>query len=198
MHRPKFSVRKVLASATAVAVGSGFAAAVVVAAPAASADTTPPGPAPVQQRSASNVTADVLPTVQIDGVVWSQATMGNTVYAGGSFANARPAGAAAGTNLTPRANLLAYDITTGNLITTFAPIVERAGQGRQPVAGRHPPVRGRRTSRPRTARPATASPRSTRRTGALSRASRRTVNGTVDAIAATNSTVYFGGAFTTP
>ena len=56
--------------------------------------------------------------MQIDGVVWAQAIVGNTVYAGGQFANARPAGAAAGTNLTPRTNLLAYDLTTGALITT--------------------------------------------------------------------------------
>ena len=66
------------------------------------------------------LSADALPTVQIDGVVWSQAVVGNTVYAGGRFNNARPAGAAAGTQLTPRGNLLAYDITTGNLVTSFA------------------------------------------------------------------------------
>ena len=42
------------------------------------------------------------------------------MYAGGSFTKARPAGAAAGTNETPRSNLLAYDITTG-ADTGFAP-----------------------------------------------------------------------------
>ncbi len=78
-------------------------------------------PAPLLPLSPDMVSADGLPTVQIDGVVWSQAVVGNTVYAGGKFNNARPAGAAAGTNLTPRGNLLAYDITTGNLITSFAP-----------------------------------------------------------------------------
>ena len=78
-------------------------------------------PTPIQPRPASAVTADRLPTVQINGVVWSQAVVGNTVYAGGSFSQARPAGAAPGTNQTPRANLLAYDITTGNLITSFNP-----------------------------------------------------------------------------
>ncbi|WP_256794747.1 LamG-like jellyroll fold domain-containing protein [Terrabacter sp. Ter38] len=78
-------------------------------------------PAPVLPAPATGVTADRLPTVQIDGVVWSQAVVGTTVYAGGSLANARPAGATPGTNLTPRANLLAYDITTGNLVTSFAP-----------------------------------------------------------------------------
>ena len=65
--------------------------------------------------------ADALPTVQIDGVVWSQAIVGNTVYAGGSFANARPAGAAPGANTTTRNNLLAYNITTGVMSTSFVP-----------------------------------------------------------------------------
>ena len=77
-------------------------------------------PAPIAQPALA-VTADRLPTVQVDGVVWSQAVVGNTVYAGGSFNNARPAGAAAGTSLTTRHNLLAYDITTGNLVTSFVP-----------------------------------------------------------------------------
>src|SRR4051794_14794092 len=82
----------------------------------------PNNPPPVQQRNALTVSDTPLPTVQIDnGVVWSQAIVGTTVYAGGSFSNARPAGAARGTNLTPRSNLLAYDITTGRLISTFAP-----------------------------------------------------------------------------
>jgi hypothetical protein len=86
-----------------------------------------PTPPPVQQRSASTVTADVLPTVQIDsGVIWAQDIVGNTVYAGGQFSNTRPAGAAAGTNLTPRSNILAYDITTGNLVASFAPVINGA------------------------------------------------------------------------
>ncbi|MEU1973147.1 PKD domain-containing protein [Microbacterium sp. NPDC019599] len=78
-------------------------------------------PTPIQPRPAAAVTADRLPTVQINGVVWSQAVVGNTVYAGGSFSQARPAGAAPGTNQTPRSNLLSYDITTGNLNTNFNP-----------------------------------------------------------------------------
>ena len=78
-------------------------------------------PAPLLPPTPDMPSADALPTVQIDGVVWSQAVVGNTVYAGGSFKNARPAGAAPGTNLTPRGNLLAFDIRTGDLITSFAP-----------------------------------------------------------------------------
>src|SRR4051794_23883833 len=78
-------------------------------------------PVPVTATDPVTVAADALPTVQINGVVWSQVVVGTTVYVGGSFTSARPAGAPAGTNETPRANLLAYDIGTGKLITSFAP-----------------------------------------------------------------------------
>src|SRR6476620_7394235 len=104
---PLVSVGATLAMAAAMLVAGGTQV--------ATAD-----PAPVVQPAAA-VTADRLPTVQVDGVVWSPVVVGNTVYAGGSFNNARPAGAAPGSNLTPRHNLLAYDITTGNLVTSFVP-----------------------------------------------------------------------------
>ena len=84
----------------------------------AHADPTPP-----VAGTPATVTADGLPTVQINGVVWSQAIVGNTVYAGGSFSSARPAGSPAGTNEPPRSNLLAYNLTTGALITSFNPSV---------------------------------------------------------------------------
>ncbi|WP_036554423.1 PKD domain-containing protein [Nocardioides insulae] len=81
----------------------------------ASADWSPEDPA--DPGSPVTVTADALPTVQIgDGVVWSQAVRGNIVYAGGEFATAQDPGGAEET----RANMLAYDITTG-LMTDFAP-----------------------------------------------------------------------------
>lgn len=87
----------------------------LVGAPA-SADTRPPDPTePV------TVSADPLPTVQVDGVVWSQVVVGRTVYAAGSFTTARPAGAAPGQRTAARANLLAYDLRTGELDTSFAP-----------------------------------------------------------------------------
>ena len=56
---------------------------------AAALPTTVP---PVLSRTSAVVSAQALPTVQIDGVVWTQAMVGNTVYAGGSFDSARPAG----------------------------------------------------------------------------------------------------------
>ena len=80
-----------------------------------------PTPPPVQARTASTVTSVELPTVQIDdGVVRSLVAAGHTVFAGGSFRNARPAGAAKGTHLSRRTNLLAFNVTTGRL-TSFAP-----------------------------------------------------------------------------
>ena len=51
---------------------------------------------PVSARTGSVVTADGLPTVQIDGVVWTQAVVGDRVFAAGEFTHARPAGAAPG------------------------------------------------------------------------------------------------------
>ena len=44
------------------------------------ADTAPANPA--DPATPVTVSADALPTVQIDGVVWSQAIIGNTVYGG--------------------------------------------------------------------------------------------------------------------
>lgn len=71
------------------------------------------------QRGAS---VDVLPTVQINGVVWATEIVGNTVFAGGQFTSARPAGAAPGTDEVPRANFLAFDLQTGELIRHIDPI----------------------------------------------------------------------------
>ncbi|QXE30420.1 PKD domain-containing protein [Microbacterium sp. HSID17254] len=89
-----------------------------ITAPAAQADTVPTDPA-----LPATVSADPLPTTQINGIVWAQAVGGTKVYAGGQFTSARPAGAPAGTNETPRSNLLAYDLATGVLDTSFAPQV---------------------------------------------------------------------------
>ena len=61
----------------------------------ARADSAPPVPGP---DNPTTVSADALPTVQINGVAWDQVTIGNTVYVAGRFTRARPAGAAAGTN----------------------------------------------------------------------------------------------------
>lgn len=95
----------------------------VVGALVAGASTPVPSTAAVpavRDASAKVVTADALPTAQIDGVVWTQKVVGDTVFAGGEFKTARPAGAAPGVDTVPRANLLAYNIKTG-VLTSFAP-----------------------------------------------------------------------------
>src|SRR4051812_9624407 len=105
----------------------GACAAVAIGTAASSAGAAAPSPPGVRERTASTVTSDVLPTVQIDrGVVWTTTVVGNTVYAGGSFSRARPAGAAPGTRLIVRHNALAFDIRTGGLLAKFAPSINGA------------------------------------------------------------------------
>src|SRR4051794_12216504 len=104
----------VLATVAAVTLGS------LTVAQSAQADTAPVNPA--LPSSPATVSADALPTVQINGVVWSQVIIGNTVFVGGNFTQAQPAGAAAGVNTVSRTYLLSYDLTTGVLNTGFNPV----------------------------------------------------------------------------
>ncbi|WP_067915434.1 LamG-like jellyroll fold domain-containing protein [Actinomadura rubrobrunea] len=160
----------------------------VVAGPAA-ADTAPPAGTP------ATVSADPLPTWQVNGVVWSMTTVGNTVYATGNFTKARPPGTAEGSGQEVDArNIVAFDIRTGELVTSFRHSLN--GQGLRIVAspdGRRVYVGGEFTEvdgqpRSRLAAFDTA-------TGALVPDFAPTVSAKVRAIAATNSTVYFGGNF---
>lgn len=114
-HRPLRAA--LLAALATIATGGMLLSGLTVA------DAAGTGPVTLQQRNSSVVTADPLPTVQIDnGYVWAQTMIGNTVYAAGGFANARAPLAAPGTSLTPRSNILSFDIRTGNLLP-FAPQV---------------------------------------------------------------------------
>ena len=102
--------RRLVARTSALLAAVALTVAGVTLATPAAADTVPLEGAPL------TVAADSLPTVQIDGVAWQQGIAGSRVFVGGDFANARPAGAAAKTNLVPRANLLAYDLATGKRV----------------------------------------------------------------------------------
>ena len=155
----------------------------------AAADTAPP-----DSSLPATVSSDPLPTAQIDsaGVVWSQAVVGNTVYAGGNFTKARPAGAAAGTSEVTRSYLLAYNISTG-VLTSFAPALNAQvlAVAASPdgatlyVAGDF--TRVGTTTRNHVAAFSTS-------TGALTAFNPNT-NNDVKAIFATASTVYLGGPF---
>ncbi|MCV2395823.1 PKD domain-containing protein [Actinotalea sp. M2MS4P-6] len=161
-----------------------------LAAPPAAADT-----APTTAGLPATVSSDPLPTVQINGVVWNQLIVGNTVYVGGEFTSARPAGSPAGTNEVPRSNLLAYDLTTGALITSFAPVVNAQVKDLAVSPdGRTLYVSGSFTSIDSQTRYRVAA--FDVATGALT-SWRPVVNSRVDAIDATATTVAIGGIFTT-
>ena len=157
-------------------------------APNAQADSSPPAGLP------ATVTADALPTVQIDGVVWTQVVVGNTVYVGGLFSNARPAGSQPGQNTTTRNNLLAFDIRTGELITSWNPNANAQVRSlavspdgtRLYAGGDFTSIGG--VARYRIAAFDVA-------TGALDTSFNAGFDYQVRAIGATNSTVYVGGAF---
>ncbi|WP_395104404.1 hypothetical protein [Actinomadura sp. SCN-SB] len=173
-----------VAVASIVLLGAGLVPAGTAAADTAPAQGTPP-----------TVSADALPTVQVNGVVWSMTTVGNTVYATGRFTKARPAGAAPGSaQEVTRNNILAFDIRTGKLITSFNHSLN--GQGlritRSPdgkrvyVGGEFTTVDGQ--ARSRLAAFDTA-------TGKLVAGFKPKVSNVVRAIAATNKWVFFGGNF---
>ena len=152
-------------------------------------------PAPVVPTPAGTVTADALPTVQVDGVVWSQVVVGNVVYAGGSFANARPSGSAPGQNLVARNHLLAYDLTTGQLVTSFAPTFNAQVLSLSASTdGRHIYAVGDFTTVNGQARRRVAAVDAT--TGALVSAFNPAgVNSRARAVAVTTDAVYVGGGF---
>ena len=166
------------------------AAALSLVAPVAHADTAPAAGLP------ATVSADVLPTVQINGVAWDQVTVGNTVYVTGSFAYARPAGTpASSSSRVARANLLAYDITTGNLIPSFNHTLNAVGRSlavspngdRLYVGGGFTTVDGATHTR--------IAAFDLTNGGALVTSFTGSANGTVFALAASNTTLYAGGSF---
>ena len=157
--------------------------------PPARADTAPPAGLP------ATVSADALPTWQINGVVWSQVTVGNTVYATGSFTKARPPGVAAGsTQEVAAANVFAFDIRTGARVASFDHALDAQGMSlaaspdgsRVYLGGDFTHVDGH--PRSHIAAFDTA-------TNALVTTFAPAVNARVRAMAVTGSTVYVGGSF---
>jgi hypothetical protein len=141
------------------------------------------------------VSADSLPTVQVNGVVWAQVVVGDTVYATGNFTKARPAGAAPGTQEVRAGGIVAYNIRTGQLVASFNHSLNSQGRAlavskdgsRLFLGGNFTTVDGK--PRAHLAAFNTA-------TGALDPAFTPGVNGTVIALATGAGTLYAGGDFT--
>jgi hypothetical protein len=147
-------------------------------------------PAPAQALASRTA----LPTAQLNGVAWTQVVVGSTVYVGGSFTTARPAGAAPGTHTVTRRNLLAYDVTTGRLKAWHPSTngvvrgLARSGDGRTIYAvGGFTAVNGHR--RPRVVAIDAS-------TGGVRGAFHPSVNAAAYAVAVKGSTVFVGGHFT--
>lgn len=142
----------------------------------------------------ATASTDVLPAPQINGVVWRQVIVGNTVYVAGEFSSARPFGAPAGTNETPRTSMLAYDLDTGALIGSFAPtfdaeVVDLAvtpDHTKLVAVGPFTMVNGQ----PRNRVAVFNLP-----SGTLSTTVAPSVNSVIKAVAVTDSTIYLGGYF---
>ncbi|PID98670.1 MAG: hypothetical protein CSA83_00050 [Actinomycetales bacterium] len=152
-----------------------------------------PGEPPTIDNPPGGVTADVLPTAQINGVVWDQEIVGNTVYVAGEFTAARPAGAEPGQQEVERYNLMSYNLVTGEM-TDWAPVtngrirvITASPDGdRIYVGGSFTSINGK--DRWRIAAFNTAD-------GSLVSNFRPGVGSDVFAIAATNDRVYLGGWF---
>jgi hypothetical protein len=139
------------------------------------------------------VTADALPTAQINGVVWTQVVVGDRVFAGGEFSSARPAGAAPGSQERRRWNLISYNVRTGAL-ETFAPQLNGPVRALAVSStGRSLYVGGSFTKVGSHTRNRFASFRVS--DGQL-QDRKPSFSGTVYALAVTSSKVYAGGAFT--
>jgi hypothetical protein len=154
----------------------------------ATADSSPPSAA-----IPTTVASDSLPTAQINGVVWDQEIVGDTVFVGGNFTTARPAGSPAGSGTVSRTHLLSYRLSTG-VLTSWAPTlngqvraIDSSPDGsRVYVVGAFTSVNG--SARSRIVAFDTA-------TGSVISSFAASANGEVFAVTASASTAYFAGNF---
>ena len=190
-HHRRAHGRRATALTLTAALGLGTLVGALGAAPAEAAAP------PVIQRDATNgVTADLLPTTQINESGWitDQAIKGDTVFAGGKFSSARPAGAAAGTGESVRNNLLAYSLSTGVLNTGFKPVLDNQAnvlalspdKTRLYVGGDFTKVNG--STRSYIVAFDTSN-------GQVVGTFKASLNGAVRGLAVTSTTVYVGGSF---
>lgn len=143
--------------------------------------------------------ANDLPTWQTNGVAWTMAQSNGVVYAGGTFTQIRPPGTAAGSSQSRNAvNFAAFDAYTGNPTscalsvsggsgTTVRALAVTPDGSRLYVGGLFGTINGVNTTRIAAVRLPDCTVDTSFRPAIVS--------ATVRTIAATNSTVYFGGDF---
>lgn len=179
--------------ASALTVVALAIAGVFVAGTGASADSLPSNAA--DPATPATVTADALPTPQIDGVVWTQTISGTNVFAGGNFRTIRPSGRPPGSGTVNRPYLMSYNVTNGLVNTRFAPVLN--GQVRSIVAtadGKRLYIAGAFTKVGTVAAHGIAEIDAA--TGAIVTAFRPAPNHAVDALALRGNTIWLGGPFT--
>jgi hypothetical protein len=173
-----------LQRAIAPVLGVVLAASFLSVQPAQTASADSANPAPVSSQA--------LPTPQVNGVVWSQVISNGVDYVAGSFDQSQPAGAAAGADVSSRANLFAFDVSTGAAVpfsaTTNAQVrgvAASADGSRIYIVGDFTSVNGQ----PRNHIAAVT------RSGDLVAGFAPSVNSAVYAVAVRGNAVYFGGSF---
>lgn len=150
--------------------------------------------APPAQSIEASLSAANSSTWQTNASVQGIAVAAGKAYVGGRFTSVRPPGAAAGTNEVAQAYLAAFDATTGDLVTSFTPVLNgqvyavaaSADGSRIFIGGDFTTVNG--LTRNRIAAFDTA-------TGALVTNWKPSVSYRVKTISVSGSTVYFGGSF---
>ncbi|GAA1615197.1 MULTISPECIES: LamG-like jellyroll fold domain-containing protein [Kribbella] len=150
--------------------------------------------APPAQSVEASLSAVDSSSWQTNASVQGLAVTGGKAYAGGRFTSVRPPGAAAGTGEVAQAYLAAFDAGTGDLVSSFNPVLNgqvyavaaSADGSRIFVGGDFTTVNGQ--TRNRIAAFDTA-------TGALVTNWKPSVSYRVKTIAVSGTTVYFGGSF---
>ncbi|TDD21203.1 laminin G [Kribbella turkmenica] len=150
--------------------------------------------APPAQSIEASLSATASPTWQTNASVQGIAVAAGKAYVGGRFTSVRPPGAAAGTSEVAQAYLAAFDAATGDLITSFTPVLNgqvyavaaSADGSRVYVGGDFTSVDG--VKRNRIAAFDTA-------TGTLVADWKPSVSYRVKTISVSGDTVYFGGSF---
>ena len=155
---------------------------------AAMAEEPPSPPLP------ETVSSDVLPTPQINGVVWNLVVNGDIAFAVGSFTRARPSGVAVGgAGEIVRNNAMSFNIKTGailpwnpNLNAQARDIEISPDRSQLFVGGDFTTVGG--AARSKVAAFSVS-------TGALNTSFSTSVGGQVNTVAVTGDAVYIGGSF---